>query len=252
MTVGGGGRTTILLLCSRGDLAARAFAQRWATRGIVPVTCTDLSRPGWKLELSRGVAGVRHELQAAIDGRHIAGREIDAVITRLPFVTESELDRIHPDDRAYVAAEMQAFLFAFLSALCCPVVNRATPACLLGPNWRWPEWRRQAIRLDIPVVDCGISISPGTRCPTWAERLSSRAGPFASISVVGKHTVGDVAPELRIYALKLARAARLELLRVWFTSPDGSAHLAGCDLAPDLSSDEVGNCLIEHLESASC
>lgn len=243
----------ILLLCSRGDTSARLFVEQRAPNDIALVTCRDLSRSGWTLEVSPGGTPPSRKLYATVNGRQIAAHDIAAVVTRLPFVTELEVDHIHKDDRAYVAAEMHAFLFAFLSALSCAVINRPTPACLLGPNWRWLQWRHAAVRLGIPVVDAGLTIRAGTTVPSWPERLSRDPGVFTSISVVGDRTCGDAAAVLHRYALELARAARLDLLRAWFTAPDASARLAGCDLLPDIATDDIGGSLLRHLDTrVSC
>ena len=42
---------------------------------------------------------------------------------------------MNDDDRTYVASEITAFLFYFLTRLQCPALNRPTAHCLTVPSW---------------------------------------------------------------------------------------------------------------------
>src|SRR5262245_10291653 len=136
----------VVVLAYRHDVAARVLVNRWreAGGGAALLTCADLSSPGW-----RYVAGQPDAGQAHIDGGIVATRDIAAVVTRIPAVAESELAHVHEDDRRYAAAEMQAFLLAWLSSLECPVLNRPSSSNLAGPGWSTTEWVRRAQRLGI-------------------------------------------------------------------------------------------------------
>ena len=59
-----------------------------------------------------------------VDGRIVRCQKIAGVLTRLPYVYEREVHHIALDDRQYVAAEMGAFLTAWLASLACPILNR--------------------------------------------------------------------------------------------------------------------------------
>jgi hypothetical protein len=74
---------------------------------------------------------------------------IDGVLVRRPAVLAEELTSIHADDRDYAAAEINAFLVAWLSALDCPVVNRPSPRSLDGPGWSVHHWRAAATRAGL-------------------------------------------------------------------------------------------------------
>ena len=69
---------------------------------------------------------------------------LQAVLTCRPAVLAEELGRIAADDRSYVAAELNAFLVAWLSALPSRVVNRPTPRSLCGPAWNRVQWQAAA------------------------------------------------------------------------------------------------------------
>ncbi|MCP9934996.1 hypothetical protein KBZ08_13860 [Cyanobium sp. Candia 9D4] len=116
---------------------------------------------------------------------------ITAVLTRLVQVDPLELTWIQSPRRQFVAAEMTAFLLAWLEGLGCPVIDRPSPGCLCGRNWGWSHWAAHASGLGIPVRDQGPD--PGrTRLVTmvgdtvigagadeeaaWARRLGAGAG----------------------------------------------------------------------------
>ena len=50
-----------------------------------------------------------------------------------------------------VAAEAMAFLASWLYGLTSPVLNRPTPVCLMGPNWRQEQWVHAAAQIGIPI-----------------------------------------------------------------------------------------------------
>ena len=116
----------IVVLASRHDRACGRLVADWAGHASL-LTCQDLSVRGWRY----GPGGVADA--AVLGGRLTRAGEIEGVLTRLPRVDQSELGHIVPGDRGYVAEEMTAFLAAWLSDLRCPVLNRPTATCLLGP-----------------------------------------------------------------------------------------------------------------------
>lgn len=100
----------LLILAGRNDQAAGALRERWSAHDARVLTCRDLSTAGWRYSpgeprASRVVAG----------GERIPVTEIEGILTRLPSVTADDLPHIAEEDRGYVAAEMTAFLTAFLS-----------------------------------------------------------------------------------------------------------------------------------------
>src|SRR5262245_50641677 len=200
-----------VVLAYAHDAGAQALVQRWCAHGedAALLTCADLSRPGWRY-VGGSVSG-----QAVINGQLISTREIDAVITRIPAVGEAELVHVHEDDRRYAAAEMQAFLLAWLMSLECPVLNRPTPSNLGGPSWSVAQWVRRARRLGLaarPVRQCLVyapGVSYGAEC-----RVDTNA---IFVDVVGERAflVGGRAPRtdegsFAQAAIALARNAGVE------------------------------------------
>jgi hypothetical protein len=231
-----------LIFCSRADHAAHAFAKRFAAQDVRTLTCEEVSQPGWRLSI-RGVAraGVDIELCAALGGELIPGERLRGVISRLGGVTEHELGHIEAPDRAYVAAEMHAFLFAFLSALPCRKVNHPSPACLYGPNLRGGQWRQLARELGIPVLREADDPVDG-----------SHFGALESeIVVVGDRLIGVASDEVERWSRELALAAGVSCLYVRYRSCRGEVKLMGADPYPRLEMAEVGPALISWLSAES-
>jgi hypothetical protein len=138
----------IALLASRLDPESRSVVDAWSSAGAALLSAEDLVSPGWTFSVGEPGSGT-----AVVDGRRIHTADITAVLTRRPSVLAEELGRIHPADRAYVAAETNAFLVAWLSALPCTVVNRPTTTSLCGPAWDTLHWRCTAVRIGVPWSD---------------------------------------------------------------------------------------------------
>ena len=138
---------TVLLASREDDLAAR-FARSHCQAGVRLLTPEDLSAPGWHF------ATRDHENRAVIGGKPIAVEHIRAAIAFLPAVRVRDIaSLIAPEDRVYAAAEMTAFLAAWLAALDARAVNAPSPVCLTGtaPTHRVLRDYAQRSGLDLAV-----------------------------------------------------------------------------------------------------
>jgi hypothetical protein len=252
----------LLVLASRHDSAAATLVERWRELDARLLTCRDLSTAGWRFcphepHLSRAVVG----------GQIVNCAEIAGVLTRLPSVLPDELPHIVAADRSYVAAEMNAFLTAWLSAIPCTVINRPTASCLMGPNWRQEQWVHAAARAGLRTRALKFLLKPGNR-PTESMRDSSveasecvnNSNETDGVSpvlatVVGSRCFGAVDGKLAARALRLAAKAGVELLDVQFSSPDADASFVGAYLGTDISrahvADALLNCFQECAELAT-
>ena len=228
----------IVIIASRYDEVARALARRWQAYDARLLTVQDLSVRGW-----RYVPDDFTSSTVVIEGKEVASEEISGVLTRLSSVPEQELSHIVPADRSYVAVEMMAFLVAWLSGLPCPVLNRPTPACLSGPNWRPEQWRYTAAKIGIPV------------CPVQRRHRASAQNTttepvanVATMTVVGKRCIGEAHEALAIQARRLAAAADVDLLSVNFSSTEPGAFLVGAQPWPDVAVDEVADAVLDYLQ----
>jgi len=214
----------IVVVSSRADHAAQALCDTWAGRGVVRLRPADLSVPGWAFDPHAVAEGV-----AVIDGVRLPARDITGVLTRLPWVLPAELEHIRMADRAYAAAEMNAFLFAWLSALQCPMLNRPTAGCLAGPALHAVEWAEAAAQAGIPT---------------------SRAPDRATVTVVGEQCVGCVHPLLAQRARRLAAEVHAGLLRVGFSSPGHDGRVVSADPWPDIADPAIANAILTELTEA--
>jgi hypothetical protein len=155
----------LVVIASSTDARAADFVDKERARGARLLTCRDLSRPGWVFDPGQPETG-----QVVVEDRAYSVKEIERVLTLLPAVGVGELEHIVPDDREYIAAEMMAFLLAWLSAPPLPVFNRPSPFCLTGPQLRPEQWVRLAHQLGQPVQERTRSLTPAVTSgfrPTW-------------------------------------------------------------------------------------
>jgi hypothetical protein len=215
----------LLVLADRGDWRGPFLCERWASADARLMTPDDLQRPGWRYQPARPLEGV-----AVAGAEPLAVALITGVCTLLPCVVASELPSIRTEERGYAAAEMTAFLCAWLSALPCPVVNPATPACLCGPAWSPLRWLRFASEASLPIV---------SEPPDWT----------LAVTVVGSRAFGAQSAGQRDLAIQLANRAGVPLLRVLLDGSSTAPAVAGADLWIDPSLDGVSDAIAEEMET---
>jgi hypothetical protein len=194
----------LVVFASTHDDMAQTIVRAWALSGAVLCVPADLSRPGWTHRV-----GAPEAARAVLGGRVMPAAEITGVLTRLWHVPSAELTHIARSDRPYVAAEMTAFLTAFLMDLPGVVLNKPTASALSGQGWRREQWVRAAARAGIPVFPAQRIArvdEPGATAPTIA----------AEVTVVGEQVFGTADPDLTHWALQLASLANVGLLGIRF------------------------------------
>lgn len=222
----------LVIVADSRDADATALVERWRGHDAWLMTSSDLSAPGWCHRVASPGAST-----AVIGGRMVDTETITGVLSLLPCVTAGELVRIVPEDRAYVATEMTAFLLSWLSSLTCPMLNRPTPDCLTGPNWRPAQWVHAAAKAGIPVRPAG------PRTETTA--------PAATVTVVGEICTGSMDAVLRRHARKLAAATGVPMLAVHFEGAGAGARILGADPRPDIASPEIADAILRCLGGGS-
>jgi len=231
----------LVILAHAHDAPARSLADRWRAHGgdAGVLTCADLSVAGWRHEAAAPRAG-----RAVIAGALVPTHEIQAVITRVAGISDQELHWIHPADRAYAAAEMEAFLLAWLAALPCAVVNRPTAECLAGPMRSAEQWAAIARRLGIPT-------RPRRRGVSFASSATQAVidETTVTVHVAGRRSFidGQPADDLPVgrMALTLAREANTAMLRATFArEPD--ARFVGAAPVIDVADPAIADALLDH------
>ena len=221
-----------LIIASRYDQAAHMLAERWKDQDARIVTCRDLSTAGWRFYADRP-----HASSMAVGKQVVHSREIEGVVTRLPWIAEDELSHIRPADRLYAAAEIGAFLVAWLSNTTFPVINRPTPSCLMGPSWGREQWIHNAARIGMRI--------PERRSTNLPERPSlTRALPCSTAAVIGDHCIGRVPSSLCDQARRLADIAGVEMLTVRFSGLDEDAEFVEAFLSADVSQPDVADSIL--------
>ena len=214
----------LVVLASAHDAAAQAIVAAWAPWGAALCTPADLSLPGWR-------HGIGAPEAAVIAGHVLPAQAITGMLTRLAAVQPEELTHIASTDRSYVAAEMTAFLTAFITALPGKVVNRPSAGSLCGPAWHPEQWIRTAAEAGIPVCTRQRSIRPGAPAEPRVEVA-------AEITVIGDRVLGAADARLADWARSLARAAGVELLGLGFARQARGYALASVDPLPRLDTPE--------------
>jgi hypothetical protein len=228
----------LLLLASRHDEVARSLVARWSADDAALLTPRGLSVGGWRHHL-----GSPSDSAAVIDDRPVPVEELTGVLTRLWCVGVQDLPHIVPADREYVSIEMSAFLLSWLSSLKCPVLNRPTATCLVGPNWQPEEWMHRAARLGIPVRPIERRSALGME-PAPPSACEGRV----TVTVVGARCLGATDETLRLHARRLAAHAGVGLLDVLFDGDDARARFVGVSLWPDIGSPDIADAILEHLK----
>jgi hypothetical protein len=176
-----------------------------------------------------------------LEGEAFSTSEISGVVTRLPWIGPAELEHVAETDRAYVAAEMHAFLFAWLSRMPCPIVNRPTPHCLSGPAWRNEQWIHAAAAVGIPVRPARRSAVPNVRF-----RPAPADGAIRAVTVVDGDCVGDCNSDLEKHTRSLAAAAGCTMLTANYEDTGVGFQLLDVSLWPDLIDPTIRSLVLGH------
>lgn len=223
----------ILILASIADPEAPLFAGEFGGKASV-LTCDDLVRRPIRL-----LHPALQDSTISVGDRTVVLREIRAVLNLLPAVLPNELVMYPPAERTYQAAELRALLTYFLSALPCPVVNRATPLHLTGPVQNPAAWLAIAYRLGIPTS----RLRAGAGQDPWSCREDSA---IEVVSIGGRlvRPSGTVADE---HTLKLAGHCRLDYLKAFYRDTGRQLQFLGGDSYPDIRNPRTRAALREHL-----
>jgi hypothetical protein len=225
----------LVVVCDERDEAGRRLIASWPGSRARRLTAGDLSTAGWRVSFPDD-----DEAIAVLDGHRIPVAHITAVVVRCPAITAADVPHIASQDRAFVAAEMTAFLAGWLMNLRCRVMNRPTATCLCGPPWRRLQWVRVAADLGIPAEPVCVAASPtgGTSETSFT--------PLVGVTIVGDACVGEVDDELKRRTRRLAAAAGVELLTAQFSGRSAEDRFVTASVLPDLDDPAILEALHHH------
>ena len=232
----------LVVVGSRHDPGACEIVQQWERWGAALLSCEDLSASGWRYSPSDHAAS-----RAVVSGQVIPDAAIRGVLVRRPWILQQELTWIAAADREFVAAEMSAFLLAWLSQLPCPVLNRPRGSSLCGPNWQPQQWAHMAANVGFPVEPSRWQVPPSARAKV--EETSDRALQSVEAVVVGDRCLGDVNDDQAANAKNLAAAAGVALLAVFFGHANGRSRFVAANAMPDLKDSRVADAVREYLSA---
>ncbi len=227
----------LVIVGSEHDPVASDLVAAWAPHAALLV-CQDLSTPGWRYFL-----GDRAASKAVVGGHIVPESDIHGVVVRRLGVLASELVHFTPADRDYAAAEMNAFLFSWLSSLSCPVWNRPAGTSLCGPDWQPLQWMRAASRagIDTESIHCRI---PASRSRD-VDSAASSAEPI-EVNVAGARCFGAPDERYANAAKRLAALAGTPLLSVRFQPGRPAPCFHSASTLPDLADNDLALAVHDH------
>lgn len=206
----------LLVIARAGDPAVEMLRSHAPGR-VVHACVADLSRPGWRYDV-----GCPEQLSAGIHGATIQAERIAAVLCRIGAIVPGDLAHIHAEDRIYVAAEMNAFLHAWLSQFGGVRFNDPSWVSLAGPSWHVLQWTWLLER-------AGVSVA--ARRPRGSATDATH--DTAITTFVGDDVLGTDDPILIDYTRRVANIAHSELLSISWAR-DGGWRFVSADPCPPL------------------
>jgi hypothetical protein len=182
----------IVVVGSSHDSVATDLVASWPQAALC--SAEDLVSPGWVW---------RHGQPASrtwiVDKKEVSDDRVTGVFVRRASVYAEELMTTHPDDRAYLASEIHAFLVFVLASTSARVVNPINEGAFGEAALRPHRWIHLASQLGISIRPLRVSSEP---------RRPVRYRTF-TVEVVGDEVFGDAPANLHESARRLAEALEI-------------------------------------------
>ena len=177
---------------------------------------------------------------------------LHGMLCLLPAVHPGELPHIEAGDREYVAAEMTAFLIAWLTSLPCPVLGRPTPLSLTGPHLRQEQWLHEAVRAGLPVRPLVRRLPVPGPGPVGTPASPADEVPATAVALVAGRPVPTPAdpplpPHIATALAAMARTIGATLLTAHFGQGLGGMRFAGAVTSVDVRRPEVADAMLAAL-----
>lgn len=182
----------IVVVGSSHDSVATDLVALWPQAALC--SAEDLVSPRWVW---------RHRQPASrtwvVEGKQISDDHVTGVFVNRASVYAEELMTTHPDDRAFLASEIHAFLVFVLATTSARVVNPINEGAFGEPALRPHRWTQLALQLGIPLRP--LRVTSESRRPTRYRTFT--------VEVVGDEVFGDAPRSLHESARRLAGALEI-------------------------------------------
>jgi len=221
----------IVILARAGNLPARALAAAWPDGGAQLLTPGDVLRAAWRWRLrpSGAITMAGPDYFTAPAG----------VLCLLEAVTVVDLPGIAPADRAYAAAELNAFLLAWLYNLPCRRLNPPSLTALNGER-HMLAWRAHAREAGLALLPLEAA-DPEAAC-------TPPPGPAMAVTAIAGSIIGGNARAQQAVR-RLAQSARLPMLQACLCETPHGLALHSASAQPDLASAAAAAALVKAFQS---
>jgi hypothetical protein len=216
----------IVLVGSRHDRVSQELTARWSN--AVLCSAEDLVAPGWVWGNHDPVARTW-----VASGQQIPDAQVSGVFVRRSAVYPEELTPVHPEDRAFLAAETQAFLTFVLATTAARVVNPVVDGAFGEEALRLERYGDAAAR-------AGSAFRP-IRVTTERTRRTRYA--VSEVEVVGQEAFGRSSARVQQRALRLAATLGLLWAVVLFDSRSRLVTLTAARAPTEAAADALGRLL---------
>ena len=180
----------IVVVGSSHDSVATDLVALWPQAALC--SSEDLVSPGWVWRQPGSKTWI-------VDSKQIFDDQVTGVFVRRASVYAEELMTTHPDDRAYLASEIHAFLVFVLASTSARVINPVNEAAFGEAALRPHRWNQLASQRGIAVRPLRV---------TSESQQPIRYRTF-TVETVGDEVFGDAPASVRDKARSLAQALEL-------------------------------------------
>lgn len=222
----------LLIVASELDTAAAQASRIWPEARVGIMTPRDLCSGGTAIEVDAFGEG-----KVVVQGQVEAVSGIDAAISLLRAVPQYELWQIDDADRPYVASELTAFLYYFLSRLECPVLNRPSAHLLSGPGWGSMQWVWACRQCDLRTRPDSLHRLEGAAPPEPLPRCGT-------VHVLDDQTFHEGRTQADAgHYVRLARRAGVRYLAIHESEDQFGCYVSLVDTVPNLADPRVADLL---------
>ncbi len=213
----------ILIIASNLDDQAKQLKAKWENDSIALLSVNDLTSPGWEISSDNFLRS-----RFIAEGNVWSVKEITGIINILPVISPYELFKIVAEDRQYVASELNAFLFYFLTKFKCPILNKPSAFNLSGPFIKQAEWLKECVKVSLPVYSYHAKSDSKFHSSLQKEKLQS-------VSFIDNYIYGNDKINFKKKIKALAANTGLNCFNIHFKEKDSRFYFYAITTYPDFN-----------------